>query len=70
LKQRLGVNVGVDEPFPDKPNGMWAHTYGCLLDEILQAEIQANEAQANRIKRVLEQVKDDVERGSTSSKLS
>jgi hypothetical protein len=40
---------------------MWTRTYGRLLDEILQAEIQANEAQANRIKRLLEQVEDDVE---------
>ena len=61
LRQRLGMGVGLDEPFPDKPKGMWARTYSCLLDEILEAEIQANEAQANRIKRLLEQVEDDVE---------
>jgi hypothetical protein len=59
------MGVGLDEPFPDKPRGMWARTYGCLLDEILEAEIQANEAQANRIKQLLEQVEADVERGST-----
>jgi hypothetical protein len=61
LKQRLGIDVGVDDRFPDKPMGMWARTYGCLLDEILQAEILANEAQANMIKRLLAQPKDDLE---------
>ena len=61
LRQRLGIGVGIAEPFPDKPKGMWARTYGCLLDQILQAEMLANEAQANRIKRLLEQVEDDLE---------
>jgi hypothetical protein len=58
LTQRLGIDVGIAEPFPDKPKGMWARTYGCLLDEILQAEMLANEAQANMFKR-LAQVKHD-----------
>jgi hypothetical protein len=31
LKQRLGIGVGIDEPFPVKPKGMWARTYGRLL---------------------------------------
>jgi hypothetical protein len=44
LKQRLGVGGGIAEPLPDKPKGMWTRTYGCLLDEILQAEMLANEA--------------------------
>jgi hypothetical protein len=61
LKQRLGIDVGIAEPFPDKPKGMWARTYGCLLDEILQAEILANEAQANRFQRLLAQVRNDLE---------
>jgi hypothetical protein len=60
LKQRLGIDIGIDEPFPDKPKGMWVRTYGCLLDEILQAEILANEAQANMIKRLLAQVDNDL----------
>jgi hypothetical protein len=42
-------------------------TYGYLLNEILQAEILANEAQANMIKRLLAQVDNDLERGMTSS---
>src|SRR6516162_9530594 len=43
LKQRLGIDVGIAEPFPDKPRGMWVRTYGYLLNKILQAEILANE---------------------------
>jgi hypothetical protein len=61
LKQHLGVDVGIVEPLPDKPKGMWARTYGRLLDEILQAEIRVNEAQANRIKRLLAQVDNDLQ---------
>ena len=61
LKQRLGIGVGIAEPLPDKPKGMWARTYGCLLDEILKAEMLANEAQANRFQRLLEQVGGDLE---------
>jgi hypothetical protein len=69
LYQRLGINIGITEPLPDKPKGMWGRTYGYLLNEILQAEILANEAQAHMIKRLLAQVDNDLERGSTSSKL-
>ena len=60
LKQRLGMDIGIAEPFPDKPKGMWARTYGRLLNEILQAEILANEAQANRFQRLLVQLQDDL----------
>jgi hypothetical protein len=61
LKQRLGIGVGIAEPVPDKPKGMSVRTYGRLLDEILQAEIRVNEAQANRIKRLLEQLDSDLQ---------
>jgi hypothetical protein len=61
LRERLGIGVGIAEPLPDKPKGMWARTYGCLLNEILQAEILANEAQANRFKRLLAQVDNDLQ---------
>ena len=60
LKQRLGIGVGIAEPLPEKPQGMWKRTFTGLLDEILQAEILANEAQANMLKR-LTQVKTDLE---------
>jgi hypothetical protein len=61
LKQRLGIDVGIAEPFPDKPRGMWVRTYGYLLNEILQAEILANEAQANMFNRLLAQVDNDLQ---------
>ena len=60
-RQRLGISAGIAEPLPDKPMGMWARTYGQLLNEILQAEILANEGQANMFKRLLAQVEDDIE---------
>jgi hypothetical protein len=61
LKQRLGINVGIAEPLPDKPKGMWVRTYSDLLNEILQAEILANEAQANMFNRLLAQVENDLQ---------
>jgi hypothetical protein len=61
LKQRLGVGGGIAEPLPDKPKGMWTRTYGCLLDEILRAEMLANEAQANRFQGLLAQIEGDLE---------
>jgi hypothetical protein len=51
IKQRLGIDVGIGDPFPVKPKGMWKSTYGRLLDEILQAEMLVYEAQANMFKR-------------------
>ena len=61
LKQRLGIGVGIDEPLPDKPRGMWVRTYGTLLNEILQAEILAYEAQANMFNQLLAQVDNDLQ---------
>jgi len=58
LKQRLGIDVGIAEPVPEKPKGMWTRTYGCLLNEVLRAEILADEAQANRFQRLLAQLND------------
>jgi hypothetical protein len=61
LKQRLGIPVGIADPLPEKPKGMWSRTYGRLLNETLQAEIVANEAQANMFKRLLAQFEGDLE---------
>jgi hypothetical protein len=58
-KQRLGIDVGTGDPLPDKPKGMWTRTYGRLLDEMLAAEILADEAQANMFQRLLSQLKDE-----------
>jgi hypothetical protein len=60
LKQRLGVDVGIGDPFPEKPKGMWARTFDYLLVEMLQTEILAYEAQANMLKR-LAQVDNDLQ---------
>jgi hypothetical protein len=59
LKYRLGIKVGIDEPFPDRPKGMWTRTFDRLLVEMLQAEILARKAQTNIFKRLL--AKDDLE---------
>jgi hypothetical protein len=61
LKQRLGIGVGIAEPLPDKPKGMWTRTYGSLLNEILHAEILANEARSNMFKRLVTQLEGDLE---------
>jgi hypothetical protein len=61
LKQRLGIDVGIAGPVPEKPRGMWVRTYACLLDDIVRAEILANETRANRIQRLLAQVDNDLE---------
>ena len=55
-----GHRCRIAEPLPEKPKGMWVRTYGCLLNEILQAEIRANEAQANRFQRLMTQVDNDL----------
>jgi hypothetical protein len=59
LKQRLAVDVGLDDPFTEKPKGMWTRTYRVLLDKILQAEMLANETQANMFQRLLAQIDND-----------
>jgi hypothetical protein len=61
LKQRLGIGIGIAESLPGKPKGMWVRTYACLLDEILQAEILANEARSNMFKRLVTQLEGDLE---------
>jgi hypothetical protein len=58
LKQRLGIDVEIGDPFPDKPKGMWTRTYSRFLEEILEADLLAYEAQANLFKRLV-QVKND-----------
>jgi hypothetical protein len=58
LKQRLGIDVGIGDPFLEKPKGMWARTFDYLLIEMLQAEMLAYEGQANMFER-LAQVKND-----------
>jgi hypothetical protein len=61
LKQRLGIDVGIGDQFPEKPKGMWTRTFDYLLAEMLETELLAYEAQANMLKRLSGQVKNDLE---------
>jgi hypothetical protein len=58
LKQRLGIDVEIGDPFPEKPTGMWIRTFDHLLNQMLQVEILANEAKADMFKRLV-RVKND-----------
>jgi hypothetical protein len=58
IKQRLGIDVGIGDPFPEKPKGMWTRTFDYLIVEMLETEILAYEGQANILKRVA-QIKND-----------
>ena len=40
---------------------MWVRSFYCLLNEMVQAEILANEAQENRFKRLSARPKNDLE---------
>src|SRR6516165_12445964 len=52
LKRRLGMGVGLAEPLPEKPRGMWTRTYARLLNGILESELLADEAQVERVQRL------------------
>jgi hypothetical protein len=58
LKQRVGIDVEIGDPF-QKPKRMWTRTFDSLLNELLQAEILAYEAQANMFTRLSAQIKND-----------
>ena len=57
LRQRLGI-AGIADPLPKVPKGMLATTYARLLEAILRAEIQADEAQADQLQRLVAQIED------------
>jgi hypothetical protein len=50
LRQRLAIG-GIDAPLPEKPRWMPVSTYARLLDEVLQAEIAADEAYTEWLQR-------------------
>jgi hypothetical protein len=57
LKQRLGVDAGRAQPLPEKIKRMRRRTFDDLVNEMLQAEILANEAEVNKFRRLLVQLK-------------
>jgi hypothetical protein len=60
LKRRLGMDVGLAEPLPEKPRGMWTRTYARLLNGILESELLADEAQVERVQRLSAQLQADL----------
>ena len=60
LKRRLGMGVGLAEPLPEKPRGMWTRTYARLLNGILESELLADEAQVERFQRLSAQLQADL----------
>jgi hypothetical protein len=53
ISQRLGGDRGIDEPFPQKPKGMWQRTYERLRECAIEAEMVADQAFTVQAERLL-----------------
>jgi hypothetical protein len=53
ISQRLGADHGIDDPFPQKPKGMWQRTYERLRELAIEAEVVADQAFTIQAERLL-----------------
>jgi hypothetical protein len=74
LRQRFGIVgpgiAGIDVPLPAKPRTMTLDAYAWRLEEVLQAEIQANEACTDWLQRLVARVGNSCGSGSTKPRFT
>jgi hypothetical protein len=56
IMRRLGGEPGLVSRFPDRPKGMWKRTYERLQDELIDAEILAEEVYEIQAQRLLARI--------------
>jgi hypothetical protein len=56
IRQRLDGDPDIAAPFPKKPKGMWRRTYQRLREEAFEAKIEADEAFALSVGRLLARI--------------
>jgi hypothetical protein len=56
IRQRLGGDPDISAPFPKKPKGMWRQTYQQLCEQAFGAKMEADEAFALSVGRLLARI--------------